>query len=150
MVIWFSQALLLIPYLRSLKVFITVTIIAFLHFWVDYSKIKLKIKSKYPIIPFTLDQIAHFTILIAGYFILKNEEPVSFLNSWWFESLYQNVTLLAYFAGVIFFSYTLDIVYLTIKLQKQPDYKYKRGYFDMLIRVSLFALIYIIYSAYLA
>ena len=91
-------------------------------------------------------QLAHFIILFSAYFFINNIEPTLFLKHWWFESLYQNITLLTYFAGVIFFSYTLDIVYLTLKLQKEPSYKYKRGYFDMLIRVSLFALIYIFYS----
>lgn len=119
-----------------------------MHFLIDHFKIKLNFSNKYPIIPFTLDQIAHFSTLFLAYIIIQNETPLLFTEKWWFESLYQNETLLAYFAGVIFFSYALDIVYLTIRLQKHPKYKYKRGYFDMLIRVSLFALIYIIYSIY--
>lgn len=47
---------------------------------------------------------------------------------------------------MILTSYTWDIVLLTIKLQKNPKYKYKRGYFDMLLRVAIFALIYILYN----
>lgn len=148
LIIWLAQSLLLLPYLTSLKVIVTVTSIAVIHFIIDFSKIKLNIKSKYPIIPFSIDQLAHFSILIWAWVILENSNAVKFQNSWWFESLYQNQILLTYFAGVIFFSYTLDIVYLTLKLQKDPEYKYHRGYFDMLIRVSIFALFYMIYAAY--
>lgn len=148
LIIWFSHTLLFIPYLNSLKVFLIVTAVAFLHFCIDYTKIQLKFKNKYPIIPFLLDQLAHFIVLIFATIVLKNSEPQLFLTSWWFEILYQNETLLTYFAGVIFFSYTLDIVYLTFKLQKNANYQYKRGYFDMLLRVSFFALIYTLYSAY--
>ncbi len=146
LIVLISQTLLLVPYLTSSKVALALIGIGVLHFVIDYTKIKIKKGKKYPIVPFTLDQIAHFTVLIAACFIIKNELPTLFTDSWWFSSLYQNTTLLAYFAGVVFCSYTLDIVYLTIKLQKDPNYKYKRGYFDMLVRVAVFALIYIGYS----
>lgn len=144
LIIWFSQSLLLLPYLFSLKVWLTVTLISLLHFVIDFTKIKLKNKTnvRLPIIPFTIDQILHFSVLYFAYLLLKNELPLLFKNSWWFESLYQNQALLIYFSGVIFFSYALDIVFLTFKLQKNKHYKYQRGYFDMLLRVALFALIY--------
>lgn len=148
LIIWISQAILLLPYLFSLEVWGTITLIAIIHFGIDFSKIALKekTKTKIPLIPFTLDQVAHFIVLYLGYLFIKNQEPLWFTNSWWFESLYQNTALLVYFSGIIFFSYSLDIVLLTFKLQKDPNYKYKRGYFDMLIRVAIFALVYMVIS----
>ncbi len=150
LIVLVSQTLLLLPYLNSGKVAFALVLIGALHFFIDYTKVKLDIKTKYPIIPFSLDQIAHFVTLILAYLIIREEIPLIFTEKWWFESLYQNATLLAYFAGVIFFSYTLDIVHLTLKLQKEPNYIYKRGYFDMLVRVSVFVLIYITYSMHFA
>lgn len=146
LIILIAQVLLLIPYLGSIKIVFILICIGILHFVIDYLKIKIKKGQKHPIMPFLIDQIAHFIVLLGVCTLIKNEAPVFFLNSWWFQSLYANLTLLIYFAGVIFFSYTLDIVYLTFKLQKDPNYTYKRGYFDMIIRVAGFALIYIGYS----
>lgn len=146
LIILIAQTVFLIPYLDSLKVGLVLIGIGVLHFGIDYLKIRIKKGLDYPIIPFTLDQITHFTVLLGACYLIKKNIPTFFLESWWFQSLYQNTTLLTYFAGVIFFSYTLDIVHLTFKLQKNPNYKYKRGYFDMLVRVAGFALIYIGYS----
>jgi len=148
LMIMISHTTLLIPYLKSDKIAFGLVFIFVLHFIIDYTKIELNMQTKYPIIPFALDQLAHFITIFLAYFIIRNETPLFFIEQWWFEIIYQNIPLLLYFAGVIFFSYTMDIVYLTFKLQKDPSYKYKRGYFDMLVRVSVFALIYLIYSAY--
>lgn len=146
LIILIAQSLLLLPYLNSFKVASILIGIGVLHFAIDYAKIKIKKWKELPIIPFLLDQITHFIVIFGAYWTIKNETPVFFKKSWWFDSLYENTTLLVYFAGVIFFSYTLDIAYLTFKLQKNPNYQYKRGYFDMLLRVAGFALIYIGYS----
>ena len=148
LVIWASQFLLLLPYTASIKIWLVVSLVAILHFIIDYSKIKIKKPPQFPIIPFSIDQLLHFIVLLLAYGIIKNESAVLFTDSWWFESLYQNQSLLIYFAGVIFFSYTFDIVLLTFKLQKNPQYQYSRGYFDMIIRVSVFALIYLVFSVY--
>lgn len=145
-IIFIAQALFLLPYLFSGQVWLMLVILTLAHFGIDYSKIKIKKPQKFPIIPFLLDQLAHFMILFLVYSALKNSLPILFLETWWFESLYQNKPLLIYTIGIILSSYTLDIVFLTIKLQKKPDYKYERGYFDMLIRVAIFALIYVLYN----
>ena len=60
LIVLFSHIFLFLPYLFSLKICITLLFVGFLHFYIDFNKIKLNIKTKYPIIPFAISTFYNF------------------------------------------------------------------------------------------
>ena len=133
-----------IPYLHSINIWEMLFINAVLHFFIDYGKVKYEKKfiKQNPIYIFLLDQILHICIItILIKYFSENLYPKYFIHTWWFN-LYTNTALILYITGFLFFSYTCDILYFIFSINKQKN-TYQRAYFFMILRIFIFACIFL-------
>jgi len=144
--VFIATAFMLIPYWESSIIWIAMIANVIIHFFVDKIKIWAEQQKicKSVLKGFWLDQLAHFlTIVFIVYFIPKNIEPTLLLDSWWFE-YYEQVNLLLYIAGFLFFSYAMDIIYFINRLHKGEFTPYSRSYYSMIVHVFAFACLFVL------
>ena len=134
-----------IPYLDSVLIWIAIILNAIVHWGIDFLKVSYEksMKPKNLIPGFYLDQIAHiatFSIIVCWLYQFP-VFPHFFTHAWWFE-YYTNVNLFLYVTGVLFFSYSFDIILFMHRLKSGDTNPYERGYFAMIVRTFLFAVLF--------
>jgi hypothetical protein len=145
--VFLATALLFLPYLKFKIVWIALFVNAFIHFFIDFAKIKLEKKFKNKILAFfCLDQILHLVVILFLSYFLSWYKFVDlwFTDLWWFE-FYQAERFLFYIVGFLIFSYMADIFLWINEIQKKEFRYYFRDYQNMIERTFLFAILFLIF-----
>jgi len=147
LIVFLSTLVIFIPYLNHILIWQCLFINFVFHIIIDYFKITYEKKNPQinPFLSFLTDQIAHIVIILFLFFLIpKNLNPYFFTEKWWFE-IYQNTHLLFYLSGFLFFSYTFDIMFFIYQLSKNKTNFYSRSYYSMIIRIFLFAILFLLF-----
>ncbi|MFA5854978.1 MAG: DUF3307 domain-containing protein [Candidatus Gracilibacteria bacterium] len=142
-IVGFFTALFLFPFLTEFKTWLLVVIVFSVHFFQDILKTKfdlhfnLKRKSVWP---FFLDQALHISLLL--YLASKFDNfPLPDFSPW-ILNIYFSKFLIAYLLGLVFFSYTYDLIAYQFKRQKsKKPLFYSPNFKDMSSRLTWFSLI---------
>jgi len=142
-IVGFFTALLLFPFLTEFKSWLIVVAVFTVHFIQDLLKTKfdLLLNSKRKSVwPFFLDQALHFSLLL--YLADKlNKLPFSDFPPW-VINIYFSKFLIAYLLGLVFFSYTYDLIVYQFKRQKsKTPLFYSPNFKGMRLRLTWFSLV---------
>ncbi len=103
--------LVLLPFILNNNEWLLALIflISFTHFWIDEAKINYSLKHDKKIPPFFLDQLVHFVVILASYFLIKHVEVSLPVND--FIYLYTN-------PEIIFFVFLIVIIGVSYEIYK--------------------------------
>ena len=142
-IVGFFTALLLFPFLTEFKTWLLVVTVFVVHFFQDFLKTKfdlgfnLKRKSVWP---FFLDQALHVSLLLYLADKFNDLTPPDF--PLWVLNIYFSKFLIAYLLGLVFFSYTYDLINYQFKRQKsKTPLFYSPNFKGMRLRLTWFSLI---------
>ncbi|PCI25748.1 hypothetical protein COB57_00875 [Candidatus Peregrinibacteria bacterium] len=139
-----ATTLVFIPYLPNEMVVYALLLNAFIHFFIDVIKVWYDntYKPANPLPTYWMDQGAHYITFILVSLAFLPGVMAGHEAAWWYE-WYTSPMLLWYIVGFLFFSYKMDILFLMHRMKDGDFSPYKRGYFQMMKRVFLFAVTFL-------
>lgn len=144
------SALLVFPYLISVKAFFILFLLFLAHFVQDMLKILYQNRAnlKPSMWPFFLDQCSHlFFILLFG---TEFSKLVHFELPPAFKEIYYSTNLMVFAALALFFTFTMDIVIFEMYRIHHKEAKYRRDYCAIVNRLISFIVLYVVFLLLIA
>lgn len=138
--------LILLPLI--LEGYISFMFVAFfisgVHFFVDQAKISYDLKHDKKVKAFVIDQMLHLLAILLVYFFVLSRIEIS-LPETYFYLIYGDIRLISFIEVLVFVTSVIEIFRFQREREKNRDAKLKMHTREMLKRVFVFTLIYLLF-----